>query len=131
MLDKRKITKQFNMEQDYDYIADSLLFYINEDYKYKRSVRLTDDVILDFDEKDVPVALELLNASKIFSVNKSSLLQPVGLDMNIFVGEDRIKIDAKVLVLIHKKPISKPLVEETANNFNLIANEVHFARATA
>lgn len=131
MLDKSKITKQFNMEQDYDYIADSLLFYINEDYKYKRSVRLTDDVILDFDEKDVPVALELLNASKIFNVNKSSLLQPVGLDMNIFVGEDRIKIDAKFFVLIHKKSISKPLVEETANNFNLIANEVHFARGTA
>lgn len=119
------------MEQDYDYIGDSLIFYINKDYKYKRSVRLTDDVILDFDENDVPVALELLNASKILNVNKSSLKQSVGLDMNIFVGEDRIKLEAKFLVLIHKKPIQKPLVEETANNFNLITTKVHFTRATA
>ncbi|KAF5049923.1 DUF2283 domain-containing protein [Methanobacterium subterraneum] len=49
---KKSLEKQFLMEQDYDYQADSLLLYIKKDYNYKRSVRLDDDIILDFDEND-------------------------------------------------------------------------------
>jgi uncharacterized protein YuzE len=131
MIIKSNITKQFTMEQDYDFIGDSLLLYITEKYNYKRSVRLTDDVILDFDDNDMPVALELLNASKILKVKKSSLKKPVGVDMYICVGENRIRLEAKLFVTIHEKEISKPLIEETPNNANLIANEAHFARATA
>ena len=131
MKDKMELTKQFTMEQDYDYVGDSLFLYVGDDYQYKRSIRLTDDVILDFDDKDVPVALELLNASKLLHVKKSSLKEPVGLDMNICVGEDRIRLEAQIFVLIHKKEISKPLVEEIANKANLAATQVHFAIATA
>jgi uncharacterized protein YuzE len=120
------------MKQDYDFIADSLLFYINEDYKYKRSIRFNEDIILDFNDKDVPVALELLNASKTFNVKKHFLKQPVGIKMDIFVGEDVIKLIAKFPISIHQKEIpTKPLVEEKANTINLIANEAHFDSATA
>lgn len=44
------------MKQGYDYRGDSLFLYVDEDYDYKRSIRLTYDVILDFNEEDVPVA---------------------------------------------------------------------------
>lgn len=130
-MSKQKTTRTFTMEQDYDYRGDSLLLYVDEDYKHKKSIRLTDDVILDFDDKDVPVALELLNASKILNVKKSALSQPVGLNMHICVGEDIIKLEAKIFVYIHEKQIQLPLAEEIANNANLIANEAYFARATA
>ncbi len=69
-----KNTKHFMMDQDYDYQSDSLLLHITEDYEYKKSVRLEEDIILDFDKNDVPVALELLNASKTLHVKKSSLI---------------------------------------------------------
>ena len=55
MKDKMEITRQFTMEQDY--VGDSLFLHVNEDYQYKRSIRFTDDIILNFDDKDVPVAL--------------------------------------------------------------------------
>ena len=129
---KQKITRTFtNMEQDYDYRGDSLLLYVDEEYNHKKSIRLTDDVILDFDDKDVPVALELLNASKLLNVKKSTLTQPIGLDMHIWVGEDIIKLEAKIFVSIHKKQVPMPLVEETANSANLMANEAYFERASA
>lgn len=124
-----EVTKRFTMEHDYDVIGDSLFFYVEEDYEYKRSVRLTDDIILDFDIDDVPVALELLNASKILKVNKFSLKGPVGLDMNICIGEDSIKLDAKLRILIHNKKTLKPLIEETVNSTNLSSTQVHFATA--
>ncbi len=129
MKDNMKV-KHFTMEQDYDFVGDSLFFNINQDYEFKRSIRLTDDIILDFNDEDVPVALELLNASKIFNVEKSSLTKPVGLDMSIYIG-DKIKLEAKFFVLIRNNETAKPLIEEVLNNANLTASEAHFANATA
>ncbi len=130
MINKQKFKRSFEMEQDYDYRGDSLFLYVGEDYNHKKSIRFTDDIILDFDDNDVPVALELLNASKILNVEKSALKQPMGLDIHIYVGEDVIKLEANFLVSIHKKQVQLPLVEEIANKTNLVTNEAHFARAT-
>ncbi|MDO8869529.1 MAG: DUF2283 domain-containing protein [Methanobacteriaceae archaeon] len=124
-----KNTKHFMMDQDYDYQSDSLLLHITEDYEYKKSVRLEEDIILDFDKNDVPVALELLNASKTLHVKKSSLIQPVSLKMNIGVAEDTIKLDATLSFLIHQKQIPKSLNWQTSNDVNLTANEASFATA--
>ncbi len=131
MIEKHKSQRYFEMEQDYDYRGDSLFFYVDEDYNHKKSIRFTDDIILDFDDNDVPVALELLNASKILNVNKSALKQPIGLDIHIYVGVDVIKLEANFLISIRKKQIQLFLVEEIANETNLVANEAHFARAAA
>lgn len=128
MINKQKI-RTFTMEQDYDYQGDSLLLFVDQNYKHKKSVRLTDDVILDFNDKDVPVALELLNASKILNVKKAALTLPIGLDMHIYVACDCIKLEAEILVTIHEKQVQLPLIKETANTANLMANEAHFARA--
>ena len=117
------------MNQDYDYQSDSLLLYITDDYEYKKSVRLEDDIILDFDKNDVPVALELLNASNILNVKKSSLIQPVSLNMDIGVGKDIIKLDATFSVLIHQKQIPKSLNWQISNDIKLNANEATFATA--
>lgn len=126
---KRNQKKQFTMKQDYDYLTDSLFLYSDEEYRYKKSVRITDDLILDFDQDDVPVALELLNASKILHVKKSSLNEPVGLDMQIRVGEDTIKLEGIFLISIHKNEIPKSLNKETPNRANLTASGAHFATA--
>lgn len=129
MINTTKVKKQFMMEQDYDYQGDSLLFNITEDYKYRKSVRVNDNIIIDFDENDVPVALELLNASKIFHVKKSSLTHPVGIDMRIAVGEDLIRLEAKFRISIHQKPTPLSLNKEVTNDKGLSTCEAHFAEA--
>ncbi|PKL66748.1 MAG: hypothetical protein CVV28_10040 [Methanobacteriales archaeon HGW-Methanobacteriales-1] len=90
---------------------------------------MEEDIILDFDKNDVPVALELLNASKTLCVKKSSLIQPVSLKMNIGIAEDIIKLDATFSFLIHQKQIPKSLNWQTSNDVNLAANEASFATA--
>jgi len=109
-----------------------LLLYIKR-ITTTRSVRLDDDIILDFDENDAPVALavalELLNASRHLQVSKSSLIQPIGLDINIGIGERIIKLEAHFSVSVHQNDIPRSLNSQIANKTNLFSNEVHFATA--
>jgi hypothetical protein len=46
----KNIEQSFNMDYDYDYQNDSLFLYITDDYGYKQSLRLDEDIILDFDQ---------------------------------------------------------------------------------
>jgi uncharacterized protein YuzE len=105
-----------------------LLLYIKR-ITTTRSVRLDDDIILDFDENDAPVALGLLNASRHLQVSKSSLIQPIGLDINIGIGERIIKLEAHFSVSVHQNDIPRSLNSQIANKTNLFSNEVHFATA--
>lgn len=110
------------------WLPDSLLLYIKR-ITTTRSVRLDDDIILDFDENDAPVALGLLNASRHLQVSKSSLIQPIGLDINIGIGERIIKLEAHFSVSVHQNDIPRSLNSQIANKTNLFSNEVHFATA--
>jgi len=105
-----------------------LLLYIKR-ITTTRSVRLDDDIILDFDENDATVALGLLNASRHLQVSKSSLIQPIGLDMSIGIGERIIKLEAHFSVSVHQNDIPRSLNSQIANKTNLFSNEVHFATA--
>ena len=129
MTDNKNVKKQFTVEQDYDFQGDSLLFNITQKYRYQKSVQIKDNIIIDFDENDVPVALELLNASKLLHVNKSSLTYPMGIDMFIEVGQEMIKLQAKFLISIHQKQTPMSLNEQTSNDINLRVTESHFATA--
>ncbi len=129
LIKSKDLTNQFTMDQDYDYAADSLLLYITEDYEYQKSLRLDDDIILDFDKNDVPVALELLNASKTLRVNKSSLLQPIAINMQVCIGKEKIRLDASFSVFVHQKLIPKDLNWQVSNDINLTETKSQFATA--
>lgn len=58
---------------DYSDEVDALVIYDKEDYIYDSSIELDQDIILDYDPDGIPVAIELLNTSKIFKVPKDSL----------------------------------------------------------
>ena len=58
---------------DYDYENDSLLVY-KEGRKSKKTLDL-DDILIDFDESGDVVGIEMLNASKLFNVDKFDLLK--------------------------------------------------------
>lgn len=129
MVSKENVRKTFLMDQDYDAQNDTLFWYIADDYDYKKSIRMNKDVILDMDQKNVPVALEILHASKVFNVNKFSLTQPVGIDMQIKVEKDVITLEATFLVQIRQKAELKPVRAHAANRLNLPVQDLHFATA--
>jgi uncharacterized protein YuzE len=121
----------FVMDTDYDRQHDSLFMYVKDDYTYKESIELGNNIILDFDENYVPVAIEILDASKVLSVNKFSLSNPFNVEMEISVNEKRIKIEASFKVFLHQKEMDAPVNIESPNNIDLPNMQTHFAIATA
>jgi len=65
--------KRFEVVSDYDVQSDILYIHHTSEYQYKESVEIGDNLVLDFSEDDIPVALEVIDASKLFNVPKYSL----------------------------------------------------------
>lgn len=75
-------------------------------------------VLLDFDINNLPIFLEILDASKIFKVPKGSLNNPSSFNMKVCVNEDSIKIDVIMEVVIdyhHENTKLDSLVNNYAN----------------
>lgn len=121
----------FKMDIDYDYQNDSLFMYILDDYKYKESIELEKNIILDFDENDVPVALEILNASEKLRTEKVSLVQPFEFEMEIDITAESIILNASFKVSFHQKKIDAPVNFEIPNDMNIPDNQTHFEVAIA
>jgi uncharacterized protein YuzE len=101
------------VEHSYDPL-DVLLISKVDDYKYTESVELTNDVYLDFDKDGEASALEILNASKVFGVNKFSLnIGPIS--MAIGVSEELICVKLQIGVLVHNKELIKSLNHSAIN----------------
>ncbi len=124
---KNGVDLSFDMDYDYDYQNDSLFLYITDDYTYKRSLRLDNDIILDFDESNVPVAMEILHASKRFNTARLNLRNPLKLNMNIEIGKDYIHIKANFTIIIRNKRTPLELNAEGENSINLPSRATHFA----
>lgn len=125
------VRKHFDMKKDYDRQSDVLYLRVVPDYKYQESIEIDDNVILDFDEEYVPVALEILDASKFFGVDKYSLQQDINLDMKIRIKKDYIIIKAEFTFLVRNKKHPVPFTVETMNDINLPLKETNFAMASA
>ena len=117
----------FRMNKDYDIQNDSLFMYITDDYNYKESVELGNNVILDFDENNVPVAIEFLDASKLLKVQKFSLKHLVKLNMEINIDDESITLDAEFKVLVHQKEVPAPVKIEVPNELNFPQMQGEFA----
>ena len=118
------------MKQDYDMQTDSLFFYRTDDYDYKKSVRMDDDVILDLGKYDEPVAFEILHASKLFGLNnKYPLTQQIKLNIGIAINEDTIIMEGNFILNIRQKKEPKLVKAETENLLNLPVQDLRFATA--
>lgn len=117
----------FRMNKDYDIQNDSLFMYITDDYNYKESVELGNNVILDFDENNVPVAIEFLDAAKLLKVQKFSLKHLVKLNMEINIDDESITLDAEFKVLVHQKEVPAPVKIEVPNELNFPQMQGEFA----
>lgn len=118
------------MINEYDTQSDILYLRVVNPYKYRESIELADNIIIDFDVNNIPVALEILDASKFFHV-KPYALRNFGLDMNIQIKKDKISLNAKFMFFIHHKKEEVPVNVGTVNDIELPSIQTNYAVATA
>ncbi|MCL2115917.1 MAG: DUF2283 domain-containing protein [Methanobrevibacter sp.] len=114
-----KSENSFDVESRYEHHFDTLAIRVTHPYKYKESVELEEGIILDFDEENIPVALEILNASKILRVPKYSLNDPMsnmGINMQVRVNETTIILKALFEISIHNNAQKYEVESFTSNN---------------
>ena len=108
----------FKLDYSYDSSCDVLVVKVKRDFTYAKTVEMDVGVLLDFDINNVPISLEILDASKIFKVPKCSLNNPSSFNMKVCVNEDSIKIDVIMEVVIdyhHENTKLDSLVNNYAN----------------
>lgn len=111
----------FLVDYRYDSSADVLAVKVKRDFTYHETVEMDEGVLLDFDVDNVPVSLEILDASKRLNVPKYSLRNIFSFNMNVCVDDDCIKIEVTVGVLIHNKQ-SDSVLSSLINNYANIPN---------
>ena len=108
----------FELDYSYDASFDILVVKVKRDFTYAKTVEMDEGVLLDFDINNLPIFLEILDASKIFKVPKGSLNNPSSFNMKVCVNEDSIKIDVIMEVVIdyhHENTKLDSLVNNYAN----------------
>lgn len=123
MMEDQKIM----VKKSYDPVEDSLYIRSVEDYNYRESVELGMNMILDFDENKTPVALEILDASKVLNVTPFALQHLKKCNIRILINKRSIILSAKFTVPIHNKGQEKPLNVETTNDLNIPQIEANLA----
>lgn len=98
-----KAPNSFEVDYNYDGEVDALFIRVRKDFSYAASVELNDNVILDFDSNNVPVVLEILNASKILNTTKFSLSNIQKIKMNVDVSDESIGLKLDLNVLTHNQ----------------------------
>ena len=103
----------------YDYSSDVLGVKVENDFIYHETVELEDGVLLDFDKNDVPVSLEIMDASKRFNIPKSSLNDLKFFNMTVVVDNKFITINVVIGVLIHNNENKQILELFTVNKYGI------------
>ena len=84
----------------YDSFSDVLGIKVNHEFQYGETVEMDDGILLDFDLNNVPVSLEVSDASKRFNLPKKSFDDIVFFKMDVCVEEKSISLNAVFCVLV-------------------------------
>ena len=126
---KENINDSFEVDYRYDYTYDVLAIKVTRPFEYDKTVEMDEGVLLDFDVGNVPVSLEILDASKRLNVPKYSLKNLIDFKMSVSVNDKSICICANFKVMLHNKEQSPILESFTSNYSNIPSMETEFATA--
>ena len=107
----------------YDWSLDLLNFSCVEPFKFKRSIEIDEGIFLDFDENGLPVALELIGASKILHVQSKRLIDS-DFKVHIQISKSLTKIEIKVSFSIKLEQLEFAVKKEISNDYLLPALDV-------
>ena len=100
----------------YDDVADAIFVSMPVDYEYEGVMKVADGVFLEYDVDKKPKAIEIINASRKFEMDKDDLIDFNKLRLEFVV--DKNMIDVKVNIeLKNRKEIS--LNQQIYNNCGL------------
>ena len=126
---KGNIDKSFEVDYRYDYSYDVLAIKVTRPFKYDKTVEMDEGVLLDFDEENIPVSLEILDASKRLNVPKYSLKNLIDFKMSVSVDDKSICVHANFKVMLHNSE-QRPVLESFTSNYsNIPSMETEFATA--
>ena len=111
--------KKFDLKYSYDEKVDSIHIKITDDYEYKESLELEDGIILDFSTDGIPVGLEILDISELFSVEKECFENIENINMSIGITNFSISLNLSIEVLIKNQIINQPFSTITKNVINI------------
>ena len=126
---KENINDSFEVDYRYDYTYDVLAIKVTRPFEYEKTVEMDEGVLLDFDVDNIPVSLEILDASKRLNVPKYSLKNLIDFKMSVSVNDKSICICANFKVMLHNKEQSPILESFTSNYSNIPSMETEFATA--
>lgn len=118
---RKKENNSFKVEYMYDIASDIMGIKVKRNFTYKETIEMNEGILLDFDEENIPVSLELHDASKRFNVPKNALKNLVFLNMDVNVTEKVIAVNLNIITLIHNKKMEH-VIEEYASNYRNIPN---------
>jgi uncharacterized protein YuzE len=127
--DKMTQKNSYEVEYMYDESADILGIKVTRDYTYHETIELDEGLLLDFDEDNVPTALEIHDASKRLNVPKNSLNELIFFNMKVIVDEKSISINAIFGILIQSRENKQELKSFTSNNYNIPNMEANLITA--
>jgi len=110
------------MEIDYDHENDIIFAFLDDEiYKdFEYSEFLNDFVSIDFNENNIPIGIEISNASQQFKTKKQYLNNIISGGITILISKKTIELNINLLVLIHNKSTHLNPVNIVENNdFNL------------
>lgn len=113
----------------YDDSSDILGIKVTQDFQYGETVEMDDGLLLDFDKNNVPVSLEILDASKRFNISKESLKSIVFLRMDVFVDDLSICLNVVMGVMIGNIENKQKIDSYASNYCNLPNMDVKLALA--
>lgn len=116
---KKGNENSFEVTYKYDLSSDILGIKVKRDFIYNETVEIKEGLLLDFDKDNVPVSLEIHDASKLFNIPKHSLKKPFLFNMDIAVNEKFITLIISVGFLIHNKENKQIIEEYTLNRYNI------------
>ena len=106
---------------NYDDLSDTFGIKVTDGFHYEKTVEMDDGLLLDFDENNVPVSLEILDASKRFNLPKKCLKKVVFLRMDVFVDDKFICLNVLVGVRINNIE-NKQKIDSYASNYCNLPN---------
>ena len=110
----------YEVEYMYDKTSDILGIKVTRDFIYSETIELDEGLLLDFDENNIPTALEIHDASKRLNVPKNSLNELLFFHMKVIVDAKSININAIFGILVHEKENQQELESFTSNTDNMI-----------
>lgn len=126
---KENINDSFEVDYRYDNTYDVLAIKVTRPFEYEKTVEMDEGVLLDFDVDNIPVSLEILDASKRLNVPKYSLKNLIDFKMSVSVDDKSICVCANFKVMLHNKEQSPILESFTSNYSNIPSMKTEFATA--